>query len=179
LILPASQYSATGCRRAFSAEEGGRMAGVGDGGGGGGYGFRPFRVETTALEFAWSKRTVGKRLEVSGEKAKLAASNLAVAWTKGAVQVEATLGGTMQGRKAFDPRGASFASRRKMWALAVEVGALLGIGLVEVQKALAARSYREVKGSGLLEARRRAKRDAKASALKGWVRNEGDEDFSL
>lgn len=202
VVLPASQHSATGCERAFSAR--GRMASVasrpGGGGGadgdgkgsqqavwttttpagngawGGGYGFREFKVETTTLEFAWSKRTIER--QVNGQKARMAASNLAVAWTGHGLE-EATLGGTMQGRKAFDPRGASFASRRRLWALAAEVAGLLGAGMVEVQRVLSARNYGDIKRSRLLEARSSVKAEVTAHALKGWVRNEGDDGFGL
>jgi tRNA-specific adenosine deaminase 1 len=188
VILPVSQHSATGCERAFSAR--GRMGAYvdasrgsssssqdgGGGGSGGGYGFRAFTVKTTALEFAWSKRSIEAR--VGGDKARMAASNLAVAWTGHGLE-EATLGGTLQGRKAFDPRGASFASRRRMWALATEVTGLLGDGMMEVQEVLSATRYVDVKRSRLSEARRRVKEDVTANALKGWARNEGDDGFSL
>ncbi|KAI1865147.1 hypothetical protein JX265_008194 [Neoarthrinium moseri] len=179
LILPASQYSATGCSRAFSSQ--GRMsplAGAHRRESGGGYRFAEFAVRTTDQEFHWSKRSVGNRAGVGKGGANMAASNLAVAWT-GHGLVETTLGGTLQGRKAFDAKGASFASKRKMWTLAIEAAGLLGSGMVQVQKALAASSYQEVKDSGLLEARRRVKDDAKAHALKGWVKNQGDDDFGL
>ncbi|ORY60529.1 adenosine-deaminase domain-containing protein [Pseudomassariella vexata] len=173
LVLPASQYSASGCARAFSSE--GRMAGLTGRDWKGGYEFRPFGVETSDREFGLSKRSVKVR---AGEGGQTAASNLAVAWTRSGLE-EGTLGGILQGRKAFDPRGASFASRRKMWALAVEIAALLGMGVTEVQKALAANSYGDIKNSKLLEARRRVKEDAVSEALKGWVKNRGDDAFSL
>ncbi|KAK8061245.1 hypothetical protein PG994_007611 [Apiospora phragmitis] len=144
LILPASQYSATGCERAFSGR--GRMAAVKEkiDQQHGGYRFAPFRVDTTDLEFAFSRRGVTNRLAREGAAAaaavaaaadKIAASNLAVAWTASGLE-EASLGGTLQGRKLFDPRGASFASRRKMWVLAVEIASMLGAGLVGIQKTL-------------------------------------------
>ncbi|KAK7756659.1 hypothetical protein SLS62_001496 [Diatrype stigma] len=86
MVLPTSQFSAAGCRRAFSGggaegeeEEGeedsrdrerGREAGEGRGGRmrpltnrrwAGGYAFRPFEVRTTDLEFAFSRREVARR----------------------------------------------------------------------------------------------------------------------
>lgn len=182
LILPTSQHSATGCERAFS----GRMAAmkgmeVEAGLLHGGYRFAPFQINTTDLEFAYSRRSVANRLALVGAAAgadKMAASNLAVAWTATGLE-EASLGGTMQGRKLFDPRGASFASRRKMWALAVEIASLLGAGLVGIQKTLAAQNYKELKKSNMLQPRRDVKSKATSTALKGWVKNEGDDDFSL
>ncbi|RYP19004.1 hypothetical protein DL765_003587 [Monosporascus sp. GIB2] len=121
---------------------------------------------------------------------------------------EATLGGTLQGRKQFDARGASFATRRRMWGLAAEVADLLAVanntgvagraeagegvagmvgegaeeeaGVVEIQRTLVgARTYGELKECDLLAARRRVKDEVKAEALKGWVRNLGDEGFGL
>ncbi|KAK7914594.1 hypothetical protein PG985_012297 [Apiospora marii] len=179
LILPSSQHSATGCERAFS----GRMAAMKERTDlfRGGYRFAPFRVDTTDLEFAYSRRGVANRLALGGAAAganKMAASNLAVAWTASGLE-EASLGGTLQGRKLFDPRGASFASRRKMWALAVEIASILGAGLVGVQKTLAAQNYKDLKQSGMLQPRRDVKNKATLAALKGWVNNEGDNDFSL
>lgn len=174
IILPASQRSPTGCRRAFSAGSG-RMAAAREYSGQwrGGYRFHEFRVDATNLEFAWSRRSVEARAG-----GRLAASNLAVAWTGHGLE-EATLGGTLQGRKAFDVKGASFASRRKMWALSLEIAGMLGVGMLHARDALMAANYGEVKKSGLLAARRRVKQDVQAGALRGWARNEGDDSFSL
>lgn len=132
----------------------------------------------------------------------IAASNLAVAWTSSGL-TESTLGGVLQGRKqaAADKRGASFASRREIWGLAASIAELMLEGLevrgqeagmeelaattknlaeiVEIQRALRSETYGEVKASMLLEPRRRAKEEARAEALKGWVRNSGDEYFTL
>lgn len=182
LILPASQYSATGCERAFSgrlqdvnktADQQGQWAG--------GYRFAPFRVDTTDLEFAYSRRGIATRPTREGEVAgvdKMAASNLAVAWTASGLE-EASLGGTLQGRKLFDPRGASFASRRKMWALALEVAAMLGAGLAGLHETLETKNYKELKQSEMLQPRMDVKSKATTTALKGWARNVGDDDFSL
>ncbi|RYP71600.1 hypothetical protein DL771_004726 [Monosporascus sp. 5C6A] len=113
---------------------------------------------------------------------------------------EATLGGTLQGRKQFDARGASFASRRRMWGLAAEVADLLAeantgagggcvagmgegteeAGVAEIRRALAsARTYGELKASRVLAARRKMKEDVRAEALKGWARNLGDDGFGI
>ena len=64
LILPESQFSQAACRRCFSAaaKEGGRMHSLaGRRWGESGYSFVPFRVETTAEEFEFSKRAVAAR----------------------------------------------------------------------------------------------------------------------
>ncbi len=159
----------------------GSREGVGGGVGGGsgrrgGYAFRPFEVCTTDLEFAFSRGEVAARSAAAAAAAaassstsahsednsnrqndhKIAASNLATAWTAaptplpvsaaaaeaaapqrpsrttgGAVEglEETTLNGTLRGRRRSDAaaaaRGASFASRRMMWALAAEVAGLL------------------------------------------------------
>ncbi|KAH8661914.1 adenosine deaminase/editase [Xylariales sp. PMI_506] len=203
LVLPRSQYSRSGCLRAFSAADGAgeegeagnaRMATLRGHQWQGGYAFRPFRVLTTDKEFEWSRRSVDARVADPGEDAtskaasagskgrRLAASNLAVAWTAHGME-EATLGGTLQGRKAFDPRGASFVSRSSMWMRTAEVARLLVTGgndaAVQLQDALTAESYRLLKESALLQNRGIAKADARAQSLRGWVKNEGDEDFGL
>ncbi|KAF3019426.1 hypothetical protein E8E14_013071 [Neopestalotiopsis sp. 37M] len=200
VVLPRSQLSATGCRRAFSGRG---SSGSGSGGGGdggdvgrmaavvenrcsekwqGGYRFREFRVDATDLEFKWSKRSVEARVGVGADnnnmKGKLAASNLAVAWTAHGLE-EATLGGTLQGRKAFDIKGASFASRRKLWSLSREIAGLLGHGMMQAKEALMSKTYGEVKRSNLLQARRRVKEHVRAGALRGWAKNHGDDGFSL
>ncbi|KAI0883831.1 adenosine deaminase/editase [Annulohypoxylon maeteangense] len=196
LILPLSRYSAVACHRAFSVSPGGRMSCLAHltSNTKGGYAFHPFAVATTTSEFAFSQKQAKEEAGAAG----IAPSNLALAWTLSGLE-EATLGGVLQGRKqsAADARGASFASRRKLWGLAVEIVGLLstsplppllqdirpeeGEGEIEVEigKALGAKTYGEMKGSSLLEARRRVKEEARVEALKGWVRNLGDEYFHL
>ncbi|KAK5663231.1 hypothetical protein OQA88_6649 [Cercophora sp. LCS_1] len=168
LILPEPQYSAVACHRCFSAEEGGRMAGIkGKQWGESGYGFVPFRVETTKEEFVFSKRAVAARTE------KTSASNLAVVWTANGVE-EGLVGGVLQGRKQFVPKGASVVSRRGMWKLSSEVAALTG-GFESVSEG----TYGGVKGGSLLETRREVKEHVRGGALKGWVRNTGGDAFGL
>ncbi|KAI1460086.1 adenosine deaminase/editase [Annulohypoxylon moriforme] len=206
LILPLSRYSAVACHRAFSSSPGGRMSSLAYLNPStsifktkGGYAFHPFALLTTTLKFAFSQK---QAKETAGE-AGIAPSNISLAWTSSGLE-EATLGGVLQGRKqsTADARGASFASRRRMWGRAVEVVDLLlsnpissivsskdgdkeegevGEGEVDadIRKVLGAKTYGEVKESALLEARRRVKKEARAEALKGWVRNLGDESFSL
>ncbi|KAI1116670.1 adenosine deaminase/editase [Nemania sp. NC0429] len=275
LVLPKSQYSASGCRRAFSDGQGqeydddddddieagsqqARMAPLAlpdsGAGWGGGYKFQPFSVKTTDLEFAFSRRSTTTspspppvpsgsfspsplpnsspdpttptppttdRSSVSERGNKITPSNLSTALTASGRE-ETTLNGVLQGRKAADAdiRGASFASRRRMWSLAVEVANSLGGGLREASQAQdiqevygavvpaspsnllptgtstepgpasetktraeietqGRKTYAAVKGAPLLRSRQRAKEAARRLALRGWVRNTGDEGFAL
>ncbi|KAI1423439.1 adenosine deaminase/editase [Xylaria sp. FL1777] len=227
LILPTFQYSASGCKRAFSdgqsQDEGdkaanaqqARMASLAtqdnNWSRSGGYSFQPFTVKTTDLEFAFSRRTAMTLLTpspsppITDVKPKITPSNLSVALTA-FNREETTLNGVLQGHKASQAhiRGASFASRRSLWLQAVEVASLLsedGSGNTQqIQQALGVpclsttttttaaaeaspatetKTYRDLKNTPLLEPRRRAKQAARSVALKGWVRNIGDEDFVL
>ncbi|KAI1392568.1 adenosine deaminase/editase [Hypoxylon trugodes] len=204
LILPKSRYSESACRRAFSSE--GRMRSLTHPSHNdekrGGYTFRPFTVETTTLEFEFSQRSVAGPADSSSDDksideqenrtqtlVKIAPSNISAAWTR-TQPSEATLGGVLQGRKqsAADDKGASFASRRRMWEIAVEVadvlpflpkGKLEDEGVKGIRRALRSETYGGIKDSVLLEPRRKAKEEARVEALKGWVRNLGDESFTL
>jgi tRNA-specific adenosine deaminase 1 len=170
VILPESQFSATGCARSFAAT--GRMQSVAGRTWPGGYAFREFKVLTTSLEFAFSKR------EVTGRSSRTSASNLAVAWSAAGLD-EGLVGGVLQGRKQFDGKGASLTSRKKMWALALDVARLDGVGGEDVRRQLEAETYGDIKEGELLEGRKRVKEDVRSEALKGWVRNIGDESFIL
>ncbi|KAI1346121.1 adenosine deaminase/editase [Xylaria sp. FL0043] len=270
LILPKSQYSASGCRRAFSDGQGqdedekenspqkARMACLAttqnnNQAQAGGYSFRPFTVKTTDLEFSFSRRSVVISPTITDAKPKITPSNLSVALTASNRQ-ETTLNGVLQGRKASEAhvQGASFASRRKIWGLAVEVASLLSpsengesnennensnnnnnnsddniedentrriqraLGVppssrvmtriptttetipvgaaqfpleietgaekeaeVEIEVEPETRTYADLKNTPILGPRRRAKQIARSVALKGWVRNTGDDDFVL
>ncbi|KAF6807643.1 tRNA-specific adenosine deaminase [Colletotrichum musicola] len=167
LILPASQRSVSGCERAFSAR--GRMKGLDGRVWDGGYAFTPFEVRTTEREFEFSRREAAKA-------GKVAASNLAAAWTASGVE-EGSMGGVLQGRRAFDPRGASAMARRRMWEVAVAVAE--DVGDEALLDALRAGTYAEVKQGPMLAARRAVKEDARREALAGWVANVGDDGFGL
>ncbi|KAF6827062.1 tRNA-specific adenosine deaminase [Colletotrichum plurivorum] len=166
LILPASQRSVSGCERAFSAR--GRMKGLEGRVWEGGYAFTPFEVRTTDREFEFSRREAAKA-------GKVAASNLAAVWTASGVE-EGSMGGVLQGRRAFDPRGASAMARRRMWEVAVAVAE--DFGDEALLDALRAGTYAEVKQGPMLAARRAVKEDAR-EALAGWVANVGDDGFGL
>lgn len=168
LTLPASQYVPQACTRAFSRS--GRLKDLSDEAIAkwkGGYRWRQFKVDPTTREFTWSRRRVS-----SGEKA--VASNLSAAWTPS--WQETLIGGVLQGRKQFDPRGASAICRRSVWKSAVQVAAL--VGLPVVLEALSKKTYTEVKSSPDLTERRTVKKDI-SSILKGWLKNTGDENFNL
>lgn len=175
VVLPESRFCETGWERCFSAD--GRMAPVAGGEWPGGYAFRGFGVRTTTSEFAFSRGQVARRSAEAG--GKVAASNLAVAWTAGGLD-EGLVGGVLQGRRQFDARGASRTSRRRMWALALAVVAGAdGLGSEEVRGQLEGGTYGDVKDGVLLEGRRKLKDEVRRRALKGWVRNTGDEGFGL
>ncbi|OHE99385.1 adenosine-deaminase [Colletotrichum orchidophilum] len=186
LILPASEYSAAGCERAFS--ERGRMRALLDVPAdatapgmprwSGGYRFSPFEVRTTTREFEFSKKSVRGRIGAE----KIAASNLAAAWTRDGGVDEGTMGGVLQGRRAFDVRGASLVSRRRMWELTAAIAERLEGEDVEVghllRQALDVDTYGLVKGGEMLADRREVKKAIRRVALAGWVVNVGDEDFA-
>ncbi|KAL2874212.1 hypothetical protein SGCOL_010580 [Colletotrichum sp. CLE4] len=182
LILPESEYSATGCERAFS--ERGRMKAAADETTQwkGGYRFSPFEVRSTTRGFEFSKRSVRERVGAD----KIAASNLAAVWTLNGRVDEGTMGGVLQGRKAFDIRGASLVSRRRIWELAAAVAdRLAGEELDDeyeveglLRRALDVDTYGEVKGGEMLAYRREVKEAVRRAALAGWVVNIGDEKFA-
>lgn len=171
LVLPASRFSATACQRSFSAA--GRMKVMAGRQWEHGFSFRPFRVDTTILEFEYSKAAVESR------SAQISASNLAAAWSRSGFE-ETILAGVVQGRKAFDIRGASRMSRRQMWIAAKELAAQIA---KDSQKTggsqLDMRCYRDIKALPALKARQSVKSDVRSETLTGWVRNEGDSDFEI
>ncbi|ROW10185.1 hypothetical protein VMCG_01870 [Cytospora schulzeri] len=169
VVLPESQFSATACERCFSSQ--GRMAPAGDfqDGWEDGYAFRPFEVRTTGPEFKYSRRGPEHQ-----ETAKYVASNLATAWSCNGL-AENVIGGVLQGRKQSDPRGGSVVSRGKMWALTTEIARLAGVG----ELANLHGTYEEMKEGRLMAGRRKVKEEVRGSALKGWVRNTGDEAFGI
>jgi tRNA-specific adenosine deaminase 1 len=169
LVLPRSRYSEVGCDRAFSAR--GRMAPVVSTQWDEGYAFRPFSVQTTEMEFEYSRRIA---LEQS---TRIAGSNLAAVWTRSGLE-ETVLGGVIRGRKPFDIRGASSVSRLQMWKTAKG----LAEGLDDTRhlyEYLAYSSYKGVKNGPALGARCQVKADTRAIALIGWVVDDKDSDFGI
>ncbi|KAL7620979.1 hypothetical protein AAE478_008290 [Parahypoxylon ruwenzoriense] len=154
----------------------------------GGYTFHPFTISTTTSEFTFSRTPSNPKTTPTSTSTTIS-SNISTCWTHSGRQ-ETTLGGVLQGRKqsGADARGASLASRRRLWGVAAEMAGLLpeaeangsGSSSSSVRRALlGAKSYGEMKDCALLEPRRRAKEEAREKALKGWVRNTGDEYFTL
>ncbi|KAI0019071.1 adenosine deaminase/editase [Xylariomycetidae sp. FL0641] len=230
LILPESQFSAAGCARAFGVGAGGRMAPLSSLSSSpspispspsspsspftGGYAHHVFAPLPTSRIFAFSRQHLLSSSSSSSSPSsspspspppppkppQLAPSNISTALTAHG-RVETTLNGTLQGRRQFDARGASFASRRALWGAAGEVAGLLLLLLpppgeegqdgregqarrrnfAGLRDALLGRdkTYKQVKECALLEPRRRAKAAARREALKGWVRNLGDDEFTL
>jgi tRNA-specific adenosine deaminase 1 len=53
------------------------------------------------------------------------------------------------------------------------------VSVPAIERCLRVEAYRDVKRGSLLEDRRRVKEDMRKEALKGWVRNEGGEDWGV
>lgn len=106
----------------------------------------------------------------------MSASNLAVAWDGRGLE-EGLVGGVLQGRRQFDVRGGSKTCRRRMWDLALEVARM--DGCKDVCRLLEVDRYGDIRDGEGLEGRRRVKEVVRGQALKGWVRNRGDEEFGL
>lgn len=156
LILPYHQYRQHACQRAFGPA--GRMSTVVRLTWLAGYGFHPFRVETTEIDFPYSRRAAGTNLY--GYKG----SNVSAVWTPR--HQETLINGVLQGRKQTDRMGASALSRMQIWNLLFET-----VGLIDVpalRYILRLSSYLDMKRSKDLEHRRRVKKDVKCEALKGW-----------
>lgn len=180
LTLPEPQYVAEGCERCFSAE--GRLKDL-QLPGHGGYDFQPFKMMSTRREFTHSRRDTNGSSRPSDT---ITPSNIAASWTP--YFEETLIGGVLQGRKQNDPRGASAVSKRRMWELAQDVARLSDVQVYEITESIFSQGgpevaenrkvYRDVKLSHLLQDRKEAKMMAR-QVLKGWVRNDGDEGFSL
>jgi tRNA-specific adenosine deaminase 1 len=169
LVLPDSQLNETACTRAFKRS--GRMGGITptmENKWTGGYRWHGFDVLSTTREFEWSRRS-------ATPPQKLLPSNISTIKTP---HFEQTLiGGVLQGRKQFDPRGASMICRRSMWRCMLEIAGVAG--LPALSSLLRKETYGEVKSGELLEARRQVKREVREEVLQGWVRNGGDEVLRL
>lgn len=169
LVIPQSRYSKAGCDRAFSAR--GRMAPVVGAKWHDGYAFRPFSVETTDMEFEYSRR---RALEQSS---RVAGSNLATVWTRSVLE-DTVLGGVIRGRKPFDVRGASGVSRLQMWKTAKGLAESYN-DLRHLCEHFGYSSYKGVKDGPALAARCEVKADVRARALVGWVVDDRDSDFGI
>ena len=128
----------------------------------GGYGFRPFRVETTDIDFHYSRRAARTNLDLCK------GSNISAVWTPR--HQETLINGVLQGRKQTDLKGASALSKMQMWTLLLESICLIGLSVLE--KLLKTSSYLDMKLSQDLEHRRLVKEQVKCEALKGWNNGE-------
>nr|POE88180.1 trna-specific adenosine deaminase 1 [Quercus suber] len=137
-----------------------------------GYGVKFFDVLSTKTRFEFEKTE-------EAVPSNIATLSMAGLWTgnRGGndSKTEILINGVLQGRKQFDPRGASCVSRQRMVeAVAVALGAS-GTVLSKPETG----SYAEMKQGPALEGRRAAKKKARELALQGWVRNQGDDDWNL
>ena len=132
------------------------------------YDFHPFSIATTSEEFSWSRRTdvLTRQLTPSNKSAVYTIHNQ-----------EVIIGGVLQGRKQSDPNGASSVSRRKMWQAVRDAAA--SSGQPDNTYLRTARTYRNFKSAETARERKRVKDNVISIALKGWIANEGDSDFSL
>lgn len=130
----------------------------------GGYSFRPFEVRTTDIEFEFSRRSI------NGTKTP---SNLSAVYTP-RLQ-ERLVNGVLQGRKQFSPQGASALCKQSMWKAVGEV--VVSLSIPTLQKTLSHNTYLMMKLDELLENRRKVKEEVRSEALRGWIRN-GGEDFT-
>ena len=123
-----------------------------------GYEYRPFRVETTSVDFQYSRRGTTDNTD------SCKGSNISAVWTPR--HQETLINGVLQGRRQTDQMGASALSRIRIWNLLMDT-----IGLIDVpalKNALGIPSYLDTKRSQYLEHRRHVKEDVKSEALKGW-----------
>ncbi|KAF4629033.1 hypothetical protein G7Y89_g9115 [Cudoniella acicularis] len=160
LVLPSSQLFPIATTRAFSPS--GRVLPLSSSmsqNWQGGYAFKPFEVLGTNKEFSYSRRQIGD----------VVSSNIS-SYSYPKNISETIIGGTLQGRKQFDVRGASRICKRRMWKLALEISVLAGVPAIK--QVLMLGTYKEVKESSLLEGRGEVKRDVRA-VLGGWLCNEG------
>lgn len=165
IVVPEGSYVPCAFARCFARME----AVMGDLGQGDGYTYGAMEFLTTSLTFEFSR----------GDGKGVAPCNVSAVWTP--TLDEGLVNGVLQGKKAFTKMGASAVSRRRMWSLAREAAGLIARDerREAIDRALDAGSYAKVKEDVLLEERRRVKRLAREGALTGWVRNGGDEGFSL
>ncbi|KAI4270222.1 MAG: hypothetical protein L6R35_006628 [Caloplaca aegaea] len=163
LILPKSQYVAFACDRSFGPQ--GRMKHMAGQRWSGGYSFRPFKVKTTTHKFPYSRRSK------PASSKELRSSNVAAVCNPRLR--ESLVLGRLQGRQKLDPRGASAICSKWMWMTVLQVLAALGTPNL-LQEVSGSSHIQAWKQCVLLVDRQRVKADARAKALPGWIRNEGD-----
>lgn len=168
LVLPESQHILTATDRAFGRT--GRMSAINPEvtqNWNAAFSFRPFNIATTILEFEWSRRS-------GNPGCAMLPSNVTAVYTPHFQ--ETLIGGVLQGRKQHDPKGASAICRKRLWDVVRNVHDIMEVSMVSEASDVAC--YKDVKNLPRLESRRRVKEDVRDVALKGWVKNEGDDAFS-
>lgn len=166
LVLPGPQYHQAALDRAFGPK--GRMSIVTDFKWSGGYSFSPFKFCKTDIEFEFSRR------KALSSAPAMKGSNICAVWTPGLQ--ESLINGVLQGRRQFDVRGGSALCNARMCNLEDRLLTLLDKPLlICIQGNI---RYERLKECNLLQNRRKVKDDVRRHALKGWIRNSGD-DFEL
>ena len=169
LVIPSSQLVPESVERAFGPS--GRMKPLQEStlsDWTGGYRPRWLSAIPTCLEFEASRRQMTSQ--------PLIPSNLTAIYTPHFQ--ETLIGGVLQGRKQFDPRGASKICRRGLLATVIEVALI--VGALEVADLLKSSRYRDIKENGRLAPRRALKSEVrKVLAPDGWSRNVGDDEWSV
>ena len=153
LILPRSQFRAVACIRSFGSD--GRMKPVTLCSWPGGYGFHPFNVTTTDLDFPFSRHVTGKASK---------GCSIGAVWTP---HIQETLvSGVLQGRKQTDPRGASALSTSRMWESMRHMYNGLDVDRFVCRAAIS--DYRQLKRSSAIKDRQKVKTTVKDVALHAW-----------
>ena len=186
LVLPEHQYVSAACERAFGST--GRMKSLVGKQWEGDFAYRPFIVQTTsagASDFEFSKRVVARKavelVDRNGTKAdELApvASNLSSIYT--ARKQEKLINGILEGRKFPDPKGASSVSRREMWKALASLAQYTEMPSLDFLVSPESKTYGDIKKLAKEQSSiAQVKADVVEVALRGWRRNDGDDDWSL
>lgn len=171
IILPADQLNPISIDRCFGPS--GRLSCLSDSGSSAatwseGYAFQCFDVEATTLKFEFSRPTIPPPTKLTG-------SNITAAWTPDLSDV--IISGTKSGFKQFSARGQSFVCRKSLWQTCLRLAAVLESKIL--LETLEQPDYLHVKTMAVLSSRQRVKEHVRGTALVGWIRNTGDDDFSL
>ena len=138
-----------------------------------GLSFQPFEVYTTRREFEYSRRYLVQ--EAAGSELESFPSNRSCVYTNH--RTEVLINGVLEGRRMQDPNGASCVSRDRMWKSAIDAAAKLDSPTLSYVSRNV--SYGELKADPVFEGRRKVKDEATNTALKGWLKNTGDDDWTL
>ena len=149
-----------------------------------GYGYRPFEVRMTSRVFEFAKSAEaasGSNLSaLFVAPALVSSSDLGISCEP---RLEVLINGVLQGRKQFDPegRGASSVSRRRMWETVQDIhatmkGSCYGESGAEAGTRM---TYEQMRAGSETGDRAEVKRFVRATVLKGWKRNEGDESWAM